>query len=587
MRGFGADITALHSYCRVLVELNPMDLLATSYVHGVGQERLCGLTVGQSLERAAGRWPEHEALVVTHQNIRWSYRELNARADEIAAGLVALGVEPGDRVGIWAPNCVEWVVTQFATAKAGAILVNINPANRLPELEYALNKVECSVLITATRFKSSDYLAMLRELLPELDSCQTGELNAARVPSLRWLISLGPKGELGFLSYADLPGRAGSSDRSGLAALSGSLQFDDPINIQFTSGTTGTPKAATLTHHNIVNNAYFVGMAMGFSEKDRLCIPVPMYHCFGMVLGVLTCVTHGATMILPSAGFDAEATLKAVAKERCSAIHGVPTMFIAELEHPDFATFDLSSLRSGVIAGAPCPVELMKRLIKDMNLDEITIAYGMTETGPVSFETAVDDPPKLRVETVGRVLPHTEVKIVDEAGRVLPVGEPGELLTRGYCVMPCYWNDPEKTAANIDAAHWIRSGDIATLDEEGYCRIVGRLKDMIIRGGENIYPVEIEEFLFSNPKIEDVQVIGVPDAKLGEEICACIKLHDGATAAAEEIRAFCRDKIAHFKIPRYIKFVDSFPMTITGKIQKYRLREQMAEEFGLAPRKSA
>ncbi len=551
-----------------------------SYVHGVSPLPLKGETVGQSLARAARTWPEREALVVRHQGVRWSYAELEARADALAAALIALGIEPGERVGIWSPNNAEWLDTQFGAAKAGAVLVNINPAYRLPELEYALNKVGCKMLITAASFKASDYIGMLHELMPELATAKPGSLQAARLPDLRYLVRLDEERDPAMLNFSQLPALAGDAERERLRVLSGQLQFDDPINIQFTSGTTGAPKAAALSHHNIVNNAFFVGQAMAFGPKDRLCIPVPMYHCFGMVLGALVCVVHGATMVLPSAGFDAEAALAAVEAEGCSAIHGVPTMFIAELEHPNFADYDLSSLRTGIIAGAPCPVELMKRLIKQMHLSEITIAYGMTETGPVSFETAVDDPFARKVETVGRVLPHTEVKIVDAEGRVVPVGEPGELLTRGYCVMPGYWGDPKKTAENIDAARWIKSGDIATLDAEGYCRIVGRIKDMVIRGGENIYPREIEEFLFTNPKIEEVQVIGVPDPKYGEEVCAWIKLHAGEIASEDEIRESCRGQLAHFKIPRYIKFVESFPMTVTGKIQKYVMRQQMAKELG-------
>jgi fatty-acyl-CoA synthase len=561
--------------------------LRRSYVHGVSPTPLLGETVGQLFDRTVARFPDHEALVVRHQDLRWSYKELQGEVDALAAGLIALSLEPGARVGIWAPNNAEWVVTQFASAKAGLILVNINPAYRLPELEYALNTVGCKALITAAHFKSSDYIAMLHEIAPELNSAKPGDLHAARLPDLRTVIRLDAARDPGMLNYGALAGLAGAAERRRLAELAETLQFDEPINIQFTSGTTGAPKAATLTHHNIVNNAFFVGETMELSASDRLCIPVPMYHCFGMVLGTLTCVAHGATMVFPSEGFDALEALKCVEAERCTALHGVPTMFIAEIEHEEFGRFDLSSLRTGIIAGAPCPIELMRRLIADMHLGEITIAYGMTETGPVSFETSVHDPVERRVTTVGRVLPHTEVKIVDEAGRIVPPGTPGELLTRGYCVMPGYWNDPERTEKAIDRAHWIRSGDIATLDAEGYCNIVGRLKDMVIRGGENIFPREIEEFLFSHPKIEDVQVIGVPDPKYGEEVCAWIKLHPGATMSAEEVRGFCEGKIAHFKIPRYIKFVEGFPMTVTGKVQKFVMREQMIAELRLEEAKTA
>jgi fatty-acyl-CoA synthase len=548
---------------------------------------LVGATVGALFDQTVERRPDNMALVVRHQNLRWTYRELQRQVDALAAGLLAAGLAPGDRLGIWSPNNAEWIVTQFATAKAGVVLVNINPAYRVPEIRYALRQTGCKALITAAAFKTSDYIAMLRELAPEIEGCAAGDLQAAQVPELRVVVRLDRDRGPGMLNYADLADLGGPAERRRLAALAGELQFDDPINIQFTSGTTGAPKAATLTHHNIVNNAYFVGETMALGERDRLCIPVPMYHCFGMVLGALACVAHGATMVLTSEGFDPLAVLESVQAERCTALHGVPTMFIAELDHPDFHSFDLAALRTGVIAGAPCPVELMKRLIAEMHLEEITIAYGMTETGPVSFQTSVHDPVERRVTTVGRVLPHTEVKIVDEKGRVVAPNTPGELLTRGYCVMPGYWEDPERTAKAIDRAGWIRSGDIATLDEEGYCNIVGRLKDMVIRGGENIFPREIEEFLYTHPAIEEVQVFGVPDRKYGEEVCAWIKLHEGKRLSAEEIRAFCEGHIAHFKIPRYIKLVDAFPMTVTGKIQKFVMRERMAKELEAEETKTA
>ena len=550
-----------------------------SYVHGASATPLLGETVGACFDRAANQAPEHEALVVAHQDIRWSYRQLKDRVDAFAAGLMTLGLEPGDRLGIWAPNCAEWIITQFATAKVGLILVNINPAYRLRELEYALDKVGCRALITAESLKTSNYIAMLNELLPELASSKPGELTSAELPDLKWLIRLGQQSSPGMLNFDEIATFAGEPQRRRLDDISGQLQFDDPINIQFTSGTTGAPKAATLTHHNIVNNAYFTGLQMRLGANDRLCIPVPMYHCFGMVLGALCCLAHGATMVFSSAGFDAHAVLETVEKERCTAIHGVPTMFIAELDEPDFADFDLASLRTGVMAGAPCPVELMKRVMNDMHIEEITIAYGMTETGPVSFQTSVDDPVERRVTTVGRVLPHIEIKIVDADDRVVPRGTTGELLTRGYCVMPGYWRDPERTAKAIDDARWIASGDLAVLDEEGYCQIVGRIKDMVIRGGENIFPREIEEFLYTHPAIEQVEVFGVPDEKYGEEICAWIKLREGETADENEIRDFCREKVAHFKIPKHIRFVDAFPMTVTGKVQKYLMRDQMAEEL--------
>jgi fatty-acyl-CoA synthase len=553
-----------------------------SYVHGVSETPLLGETIGAAFDRVATRHAGRLALVVPEQGVRWSYGELRSRVDALAAGLLGLGLERGERLGIWAPNCAQWVVTQFAAAKSGIVLVNINPAYRLPELEYVLNHAGCRGLLLATRFKTSDYLEMIGELAPEAARARPGELHAARVPDLRFLITLGA-GELpGFCTYEDVLERAQPHARRRLAELEPLLQFDDAINIQFTSGTTGRPKAATLTHHNILNNAFFSGERMAFSPEDVLCIPVPMYHCFGMVLGTLLCVSHGAAMVLPSAGFDPGAALAAVARERCTAIHGVPTMFIAELERPEFGELDLTSLRTGIIAGAPCPEELMRRLIDEMHLEQITIAYGMTETGPVSFQTRTTDSLERRVGTVGTVLPHTEIKIVDEAGRVVPRSTPGELLTRGYCVMPGYWGDDEKTAETIDDSGWLHSGDIAVLDEHGYCRIVGRLKDMLIRGGENIFPREIEEFLFQHPDVEQAEVIGVPDPKYGEEICAWIKLRDGAETTEDDIRRFCEGRIAHFKIPRYILFVDEFPLTVTGKVQKFRMREETVSRLGLA-----
>lgn len=550
-----------------------------SYLHGVSDMPLVGVTVGQLLEQSAARYPDNDALIVPYQNVRWSYADLNHQADEMAAGLLALGLEPGDRVGIWAPNMAEWVVLQFATAKAGLILVNINPAYRLSELEFALNQTGACALITVQSFKTSDYMAMLSKLMPELAGAQPGRLKSRRVPRLRWVITLGGEAIPGTISYEEVRAGNTSKMRQQVAALGQTLQFDDPINIQFTSGTTGRPKAATLTHHNIVNNALFTGLQMKLTHRDRMCIPVPMYHCFGMVLGTLCCVAHGATMVFASAGFDAGSTMQVVEAERCTVLHGVPTMFIAALDSLGVTARDLASLRTGIIAGAPCPAELMKQIMSEMHMDQITIAYGMTETGPVSTQTSVDDPVRRRVETVGRVLPHTEIKIVDDKGRVTPRGTPGELLTRGYCVMPKYWNDPDKTASAIDEARWIASGDIATVDRQGYFQIVGRIKDMLIRGGENIFPREIEDFLYTHPAVEQVEVIGAPDEKYGEEVCAWIRLRAGQSATEDEIRAFCKGRIAHFKIPRYVRFVDEFPTTITGKVQKFVMREQMAREL--------
>lgn len=564
-----------------------MTAVARSYLHGIGTEPLTGLTVGGVLDEAEKRWPCGEALVVPHQNVRWTWRVLRDEARAVAAGLVALGLGPGDRVGILAPNRAEWVTVQFATAYAGLILVNINPAYRLPELEFALNKAGCRALITASTHKTSDYIAMLRELAPELDAAETGRLEAQRLPALRTVVVMDSRPAGGFLSYSNLASRADDEQKARLEEISAGLDFDDPINIQFTSGTTGTPKAATLTHHNIVNNARIAAGTMALTEADRLCIPVPMYHCFGMVLGTLLCATRGAAMVFPSAGFDAGALLDVLEAERCTALHGVPTMFIAALDEPDFADHDLASLRTGIMAGAPCPVELMKRVMEDMHLTRITIGYGMTETGPLSTQTLPDDPVELRTGTVGRPLPHTEIKIIDEAGRVVARGEPGELCTRGYCVMRGYWDDPERTASDIDAAHWIRTGDIATMDANGYLRIVGRIKDMLIRGGENIYPREIEAFLYSHPKVDQVEVFGVPDRKYGEEIAAWIRLREGQAATADEIREYCRGELAHFKIPRYIRFVDEFPLTVTGKVQKFMMRKRMAEELGHPGRSAA
>jgi fatty-acyl-CoA synthase len=562
-------------------------MMKLSYVHGASTRLLIGETIGVHFDRTAARFADRDALIVRHQDIRWSWCELKEQVDAFATGLIGLGLRRGERIGIWSPNNAEWVVAQFATAKAGLILVNINPAYRTAELEYALSKSGCTALITAARFKSSDYLAMLAELAPELVTAVAGDLRAARLPDLRLVITIGDEAVPGTIRFGGVADFAGAAERERLAVLAGELQFDDPINIQFTSGTTGFPKGATLTHHNILNNGFFVAEAMRLSEHDRLCIPVPLYHCFGMVLGNLACVTHGAAMVFPSEGFEPLATLAAVEAESCTALHGVPTMFIAEMDHPDFAKFDLSSLRTGIMAGSPCPIEVMKRVVRLMHLSEITIAYGMTETSPVSFQCATDDPIERRVSTVGRVHPHVEVKIVDGEGRIVPRGVPGELLTRGYSVMLGYWNDAEKTAEAIDPAGWMRTGDLATIDAEGYCNIVGRIKDMVIRGGENVYPREIEEFLYRHPKIQDVQVFGVPDPRYGEELSAWVRLRDGDNATPEEIRAFCQDQIAHYKIPRYLKFVDGFPMTVTGKIQKFLMREEMIRELGLTQEKTA
>jgi fatty-acyl-CoA synthase len=558
-----------------------------SYVHGADTRPLLGETIAANFARTVATWGDRPGLIVRQQGIRWTYAEFGQRVDACAAGLLALGLEPGDRVGIWSPNNAEWVVTQFATAKAGLVLVNINPAYRLSELEYALNKVGCRALITATSFKTSDYIGMVNTLAPELAHAVPGKLAAARLPDLRIVIQIGATIAPGTLRFDDVLRRGNPESRARLLALAKTQQFDDPINIQFTSGTTGAPKGATLTHHNILNNGFFIGEAMRLTEHDRLCIPVPLYHCFGMVLGVLACTTHGSAMVFPGEGFDPLATLQTVAEERCTGLHGVPTMFIAQLEHPEFSSFDLSSLRTGIMAGAPCPIEVMRRAVAAMNLSEITIAYGMTETSPVSFQTNTDDPLERRVSTVGRIHPHLEVKIVDTDGRIVKRGERGELCTRGYSVMLGYWGDEERTRQAIDTARWMHTGDLAVIDDEGYCNIVGRIKDMVIRGGENVYPREIEEFLYRHPHIQDVQVFGVPDTKFGEELCAWIKVRAGATLTEEDVRAFCRDQIAHYKVPRHIRFVDDFPMTVTGKMQKFIMRAQMEKDLGIQAAETA
>lgn len=554
---------------------------ALSYASGPSSAPLLGETIGAQFDRAVALWPDRPALIARQMGIRWTWRELGERVDAFAAGLIALGLRPGERVGIWSPNNAEWVVTQFATAKAGLILVNINPAYRLAELEYALNKVDCRALVTATSFKTSDYVGMLNTLAPELQRAEPGHLNAARLPALRVIIQIGAPAAPGMIVFDAVYAMGEAEHRVALQELGPQLQFDEPINIQFTSGTTGLPKGATLTHHNILNNGYFIGEALRYTPEDKVCIPVPLYHCFGMVIGNLACMTHGAAMVLPGEGFDPLATLQTVAEERCTSLYGVPTMFIAELDHPEFSRFDLNSLRTGMMAGSPCPIEVMRRCISEMNLRELTIGYGMTETSPVSTQTALDDPLERRVSTVGRVHPHVETKIIDNDGRIVPRGTPGEFCTRGYSVMLGYWGDEERTKQAVDASGWMHTGDLATMDSDGYCNIVGRIKDMVIRGGENVYPREIEEFLHVHPKIQDAAVFGVPDKRYGEEICAWIKIRPGETLTEEEVRGFCGDQIAYYKVPRYIRFVDEFPMTVTGKIQKFIMRERMIAELGL------
>jgi fatty-acyl-CoA synthase len=534
---------------------------APSYSHGVSDVRLLGETIGANLERTVARVGDRDAVVSCEQGVRLSYAEFDEAVNRVASGLIAAGIAKGDRVGMWAPNCVEWVLVQFATAKIGSILVNINPAYRTHEVEYALRQSGVKLLVSAPAFKTSDYRAMIDEARGGLRDLQAVVY-------------------LGSAEWEELA--ATPVDADALSDRMASLAFDDAINIQYTSGTTGFPKGATLSHHNILNNGFFVAELCDYTEADRVCLPVPFYHCFGMVMGNLGAVTHGSCIVIPAPGFEPAATLRAVASERCTSLYGVPTMFIAELDHPEFASFDLSSLRTGIMAGSPCPVEVMKRVQRDMHMSEVAICYGMTETSPVSTQTRPDDSLELRVSTVGRPGPHIEVKIVDpDTGLVVPCGDPGEFCTRGYSVMLGYWNEPDKTAEAIDAARWMHTGDLATMDEDGYCNIVGRIKDMVIRGGENVYPREIEEFLYTHPDVADVSVVGVPDERFGEELCAFVVCRSGASPSEDTIREFCRSRLAHYKVPRYVVFTDGFPMTVTGKVQKFKMREDAIAQLGL------
>jgi fatty-acyl-CoA synthase len=553
-----------------------------SFVSGTSDQSLLYRTVDEVLKAAAAEVPDRPALVVPFQSMRLSFAELDRQVERVARGMVACGLKAGERVGIWAPNCAEWILTMFGAARAGLVLVNINPAYRNTELEFALRLAGCRALVFAPRFKTSDYAAMLNSLIPELCSAAPGQLECAALPELRLLVQLGNTVSPGTLSFDDLMACGHDLDAGVTASIEQQLDADQVFNIQFTSGTTGTPKGATLTHFNIVNNGFFVGEGMRLTADDRVCIPVPLYHCFGMVLGVLAAMTHGAASVLSGDGFDPLAVLQTVASERCTALHGVPTMFIAELQHPRFAEFDLSSLRTGIMAGSPCPIAVMRRVVAEMHMPEVTICYGMTETSPVSFQSRHDDPLDRRVATVGRVHPHVQVKIIDTGGRVTPRGTPGEILTRGYSVMRGYWDEAERTRDVIDAGGWMHTGDLGIIDELGYCNIVGRVKDMIIRGGENVSPREIEEFLYRHPAVLDVAVVGVPDAKYGEAVCACIRLRDGMAATETEIQEFCRGQIAHYKVPRYVRFVDNFPLTISGKVQKYLIREQLRSELNLS-----
>ena len=555
-------------------------MTALSYVSGASEEPLLGMTVGQALAQAAELWPDRPALVSPSHDVDWTWAQFRERARKLAAGFVALGLKRGERIGCWSLNRPEWTLTQFAAAEAGLVFVTINPAYRLHELEYALTKVGCAALVTATEFKTSDFLGMVRSLAPELGESRPGALKAARLPDLRMVIQIGGQGR-GTLPFAEVLEAGGVRELAALDALGGELQFDDPANIQFTSGTTGSPKGVTLSHHNILNNGYFTGRAMRLTPQDRICIPVPLYHCFGMVMGNLAAVTLGAAMVYPGEGFDPLATLRTVEAARCTALYGVPTMFIAELDHPEFERFDLSSLRTGIMAGAPCPIAVMRKVVERMHMRDVTIAYGMTETSPVSFQSSIEDSMERRVTTIGRVHPHLEVKIVDIKGRIVPRGVSGELCTRGYSVMSGYWDEPEKTRESKDAAGWMHTGDLATIDSDGFGNIVGRIKDMVIRGGENLYPREIEEYLFRHPKVQEVQVFGVADARYGEELCAWVKVRAGETLTAEEVRGFCEGQIAHNKIPRYVEFVQEFPMTVTGKAQKFLMRREVEERLGL------
>jgi fatty-acyl-CoA synthase len=558
-------------------------MLSSSYVHGTTPAPLLGQTIGASLDQIAARFGDRDALISCHQNARYTYAQLLDEVNRAARGLLALGVQRGDRVGIWSPNVAEWVITQYAAAKVGAILVNLNPAYRLRELEYALKQSGVSVLVTARSFRKTDYTAILIALAPELGAARGGPLAIAKLPRLRHVIYLADGATPGGASWHEFMQLGEQLSLSALQAVQDVLQFDDPTNIQYTSGTTGSPKGATLSHHNILNNGFFVGEVLRYTAEDRICAPVPFYHCFGCVMANLAALTHGAAVVIPAESFDPEATLRAIDAHRCTSVYGVPTMFIGMLGHPLFESVRLGSLRTGIMAGSPCPIEVMRQVIDRMHVREVTICYGMTETSPVSFQSAVDDSIDIRVSTVGRIHPHLECKIVrPDTGEIVPRGTQGELCTRGYSVMLGYWENPEATAEAIDSARWMHSGDLAVMRDDGYVNISGRIKDMIIRGGENIYPREVEEFLYLHPKVAEAQIIGVPDLKYGEEVCAWVRLREGQSATEDEIREFCRDQIATHKIPRYIRFTTEFPTTVTGKIQKYRMREISTAELGLS-----
>lgn len=554
---------------------------ASSYVHGVSGKPLLGETVGEFFDRTVQAQLEREAIVCPDQSVRWTWRELGEHVDAIAAGLLACGLQPGERLAIWAQNRSEWTVTQFAAAKAGLILVNINPGARQDELQEQLNGVGAAGLITQDQFKTSDYLGMLAELIPELASSEPGKLQCEAIPTLRLLVNLGESKAPGMLSFAELAQRGDEAHRQQLREIANTIDFDDPVNIQFSSASGGKPAAATLTHHNILNNGYYIGAKLRLSPDDRICIPVPLFHCFGMVMGNMACLAHGSTMIYPGEAFDPEQTLRTIAQERCTGVYGVPAMFIAMLEHESFGEHDLTSLRTGVMAGAPCPIDTMRQVIRDMHMEQVVIGYGMTESSPASFMSDIDDPAEIRVSTVGRILPFTEAKVIDEQGRIVPRGESGELCVRGYNVMHGYWNDAHRTAQIIDPQGWLHTGDLAKLDDDGYCSIVGTIKDMVIRGGENVFPIEVEEFLLQHPAIAEIAVVGVPDPRLGEELCACIRLAEGSELTESEVREFCKGKIAHFKVPRYIRFYEQLPPG-AGRALKSALRKQVMAELEIA-----
>jgi fatty-acyl-CoA synthase len=561
--------------------LNSPQTLKSSYFCNLGEQSLLYTDIGSHFDKTVEKHGDKLALVSSSQNIRYTYKAYQAAINDFAAGLLAIGIKKGDRVGIWGPNSAEWCITQFATAKIGAILVCLNPAYRITEIAYALNKSECKAIVTAAIFKSSDYLGMLNELAPELLTCQSGELHSDKLPFLRCVIKIEDEKSPGMFNFKEVSGLSSGEGLAEVSDIQNSLSPDEPINIQFTSGTTGSPKGATLTHCNILNNGSIVGAGMKLSSKDRLCIPVPLYHCFGMVLGNLACISHASTAVLPNEAFDPEETLKVVEAEKCTALHGVPTMFIAMLEHPSFGNYDLSSLRTGIMAGSSCPVEIMKRVIKEMGMTDVLIAYGQTECSPVNHMTTFDDPIDKRVKTVGKAGPHIEIKIVDADGKVTPIGEKGEICCRGYGVMKGYWNDDDLTGETIDPAGWLHSGDIGVMDNQGYVDVTGRIKDMIIRGGENVYPREIEEYLYTHFAIQEAQVFGIPDQKYGEQVAAWIKLHDDMSLTEEQLKAFCKNKISHYKVPHYIKFVSDFPMTVTGKMQKFVMQTEYCKELNI------